>query len=388
MYGPEPGGWNPVHTPMKALKNIHRCLCNLNRVLFGWPSAFVFLPLVVLNPRDRRKTWDYIWLLSFCLLIAGYAFYWFPADGLLGPRYYFEAIPALVYLTVRGVTGVSRRLTGRLRFLPWCIVAASTVFFPLDLLPEASEVGFRGVYRAVRNQSSANYAVGGKNRALVFITGDTTTFSSGFLANDIELKAPVIYARDMGPERNRRVLSSHPGRTPYLFQSGRIAQRLIPLNENCKMIQKNLQKFRMETGGIDGFTDCRLQRWRKSGSASSLITCLEPGLRVKGIMSENMYPGSAANINYVDVPFSDMEVFADFKILGGQDYSVTLALGNGRFLDLFLNLNAAMLSFIHSSKPLYLFKWKGLGKKWSQKTAPAWGDEDSYAHRLRLVIES
>ncbi len=84
--------------------NTHLKLTALAAGLFGWPgwSSLLFLPIPFLARRANR--WDWLLLGSLLSLIFVHIFYWAfgGADGGF-PRYYYDALPALLLLTVRGV---------------------------------------------------------------------------------------------------------------------------------------------------------------------------------------------------------------------------------------------------------------------------------------------
>jgi len=72
--------------------------------LFGWPgwSNLMFLPIPFLARRANR--WDWLLLGTLLGLIGVHIFYWAfgGADGGF-PRYYYDALPALLLLTARGI---------------------------------------------------------------------------------------------------------------------------------------------------------------------------------------------------------------------------------------------------------------------------------------------
>ncbi len=88
-------------------------LTTLATGLFGWPgwSNLIFLPIPFLTRRAHR--WDWLLLGTLLSLIFVHVFYWSfgGADGGF-PRYYYDALPALLLLTVRGVQ-ISMNYLGR-----------------------------------------------------------------------------------------------------------------------------------------------------------------------------------------------------------------------------------------------------------------------------------
>ena len=59
------------------------------------------------------------------------------------------------------------------------------------------------------------------DHALVFVrlqpAAKLRDYDKVFFANDPLLQGPVVYARDLGPARNRQLLAAFPDRTPYLL---------------------------------------------------------------------------------------------------------------------------------------------------------------------------
>ena len=79
-------------------------LTTLSIGLFGWPGYLnlMFLPIAFIAKRANR--WDWL-LLGIIIAVMGmHIFYWAfgGADGGL-PRYYYDALPAFLLLTARGV---------------------------------------------------------------------------------------------------------------------------------------------------------------------------------------------------------------------------------------------------------------------------------------------
>lgn len=96
-HGPAEGG----HSLALAWSNTVFSLKVASSDLFGWPYlSWLFLPLGAWALRDRRGGWLVLSLLPSLTLF--YLAYWTGA-WLFGPRYYFEAMPALVIGTAAGL---------------------------------------------------------------------------------------------------------------------------------------------------------------------------------------------------------------------------------------------------------------------------------------------
>jgi Dolichyl-phosphate-mannose-protein mannosyltransferase len=390
---PEPGESSPYHTPARALKNIHLCFSRINRSLYGWPSSLFFVPLALfwITP---RSIWDRMAAISILVMAAAYSLYWFPGAGLLGARYYFEALPAFIFLTVRGCAGLHRALSihwyGRLKWFPALFIIVSSVHGAVYFWPKHIELSWDAfaqplgkVFGWMENDL--------KTPALVFITGDTTSFSFGFFKNDIFLDNPVIYARDLGPEKNRIVSDQYPDRTPYLFHFDSRDHHLLPLNQSCRINRETLSLFQSETccGDSSRATDTSL--WTREGRSRDTISVDSEQVFVKGTMHRDMAPGSFAHLRYLDIPVSDCDISVSFRAPVCDHIVVALSLDNGRYLDEFKTLASVMVAYVgrtDQQNPCYLFNWKGLGYRWNPKTLPSFGNEDRVFHRLTLKVES
>ncbi|MBN1551916.1 glycosyltransferase family 39 protein [bacterium] len=391
---PEAGMNQPFHTPLKALKNIHLCLSRINRALFGWPSSLWFIPLAFVCANKNHRKWEWLLASGVMFMMLAYALYWFPGAGLLGARYYYEALPALLFLTVRGFSGLQEKLKSTsfrtFKWFPFLFVLASTIhgtyaFWPTHIKLTLAAFGdsFEPRYAKIENETNTP--------SLVFIAGDTTSYSFGFFANDIYLKNPVIYARDLGPEKNAAVINKFSKRQPYLFQFDTHRSRLLPLEKDGRFRLKSLRRYQQETEIQDEFDILDAARWSRAGRAQKIINADEGILRIKGRIPPNMYPGSNAEIVYMDVPYSNLEASAIFQARNIRDINISLTIDNGRYLDEFQDLAGAVVSFVGPVKempPFYLFSFKGLGYKWHSQGFPPFGNEYKAFHKLRVIVDA
>ena len=388
---PEPGRHFPYHTPWRALLNTHLNLSRMNTTLFGWPSGFFLLALPFLLPVRASRRWDILFLLSVLGTIAGYALYWFPGAGLLGARYYYESMIGYVVLTARGACVLHDALREsrwrRWQAFPAAFIIASSIhagvmFWPdyIRLNREAFTKAYQGIFEHLPEPP-----------ALVFISGDTTSFSFGFFKNDIALKNPILYARDMGPNKNTLLIRRFPERSPYLVQADLSHSRMVPLDEKGMMQADALEAYRRDTEGFDPFNRFDSARWRVTGRQRDCITHRRGQVRVEGEMERDVLPGSAADLRYLDLPLTDFTVTAAFTAPLLPGASMTLSLENGRYLDDFLDLAAVMISYSgpsHEQPASYVFSWKELGVEWHHQAMAAFGDENAGVHRMALTVRA
>lgn len=227
-FGNHVGPLGPF-TPADGIWNIYQNLSMLLPQLYGWPYgvalAFAFLPFVLCAARR----WDYLLAASFLSVAAVHALYWAP--GLMyGPRYYYEALPALFLLTARGVYELFRlplRVSPHLRlprdpvlaaFLPVILLSALLVFNLRFYLPAQIPL-----YQGYNFSSAAELHTvqnAGIHHAIVFVASPDnkwTDYGNVFFANDPRLNGDIIYARDEGPD-DSLLFRYFPGRTHYRLE--------------------------------------------------------------------------------------------------------------------------------------------------------------------------
>jgi len=208
------------HSPLKALINFGYQALTLAMQLHGW----LFLSLLsavagLATARWRRSL--LLWLPAAALVIA-YVPYWFHGVTTFGPKCWSEAFPAFIVLTALGIRSAPVRLRRLgvapdlvLRVVSFLVGYSLMVYLPteLDYLAknrwgETPKVG-RQVARA------------GIHDALVFIHTDKASgsfdYTSAFILNDPLLQGDVVYALDLGPDRNPRLMAQYPGRSYYRY---------------------------------------------------------------------------------------------------------------------------------------------------------------------------
>ena len=235
----------------------------LLRYVYGWPgrTSLVLAGLAVLVAlghllyralawsRARRRTSDaaevaeadvpsmQAWDLLLAGMLAGVVLVHlaYSTPGFMyGPRYYFEAIGAVTLLTARGVLHVVAGLALALRrvalpdarragFVSAAVVALAigglTIYsythFAADEFRKFT--GWNGV-----SGDGLRYVEGqGLNNALVFVQRDSwTDYAPFFVANDPWLDGGVVYAIDLGAERNAELMELYAGREFWVFVDG------------------------------------------------------------------------------------------------------------------------------------------------------------------------
>ncbi len=196
VFGPAALGI--THTPYKGLVHITSNLAGLNRYLFEWPVPALILPLSLLIIGPRRP-WDCVLFAIPASLLFIHFFYFFHGYC-YGPRFVFEAVPAILLLTAQSLTRLTavlrqftHRPTSRLRADLITLIAFAFVTGWIPSLPRlvGEYSSFSGVTaRTINRARSARLS-----NALVF----TRDYKAAFSQNRPDLSGPIVWARDLGP---------------------------------------------------------------------------------------------------------------------------------------------------------------------------------------------
>jgi hypothetical protein len=99
-------GFYGRHTLGSGLVNADEMLTSLGIVLFGWPFAIALALIVMPFVLRRARTWDWVHgaiVVGFILAYIGLYYH-----GITyGPRYYLDALPAIVLLAARGFVALA-----------------------------------------------------------------------------------------------------------------------------------------------------------------------------------------------------------------------------------------------------------------------------------------
>jgi len=223
------------HSPLKGFINLLYNLLALSLHLFGWPAFSLFLVLFSLfHPIKNRS--DYLSLSIIISFAIYYFFYWYNGISPMGPRYYYEAIPFFVFLTMRGLPPflslLNRWGKGFPSFSPERFVASLIVgLFFIDIF-----FYIPGVYRFFKESTwgcspiiARKVKEEGLHNALVIVLdspeGDYKqevrnmfNYSSAFIYNSPTLSSDIVYAKDLGDQANEALFRLFPERKFYLFE--------------------------------------------------------------------------------------------------------------------------------------------------------------------------
>jgi len=219
------------------MKNLNLNLEALAASLFGWPRAALLVCLAGALAGSRRVRWA----LAAAAVAPAVAYSFYHYCGVVyGPRYWSEALPAMLILAAMGLAvlrvGVRRVLRAgaaahasvRSRiavalFLMLCVTANA-----VDHMPELIRsygAGLWGVDTVPRD----TVRTAGIHNAVVLIRTASfrqarnaqDKYGAGFLLNSPNLDDDVIFARDLGPVKTRELMRQYPNRSFYrLVRSG------------------------------------------------------------------------------------------------------------------------------------------------------------------------
>jgi 4-amino-4-deoxy-L-arabinose transferase-like glycosyltransferase len=217
-------------------------LTTLARGLFGWPGwsnmLFMVIPFVAFLFSERRgaetpaakeqpsarspSRWDWLLLGLILSLVGLHIFYWAfgGADGGL-PRYYYEALPAYVLLTARGIQLLAAWLRRWGAWLPWLLALILVLLIGINLgwtFPRllAAQQDKYGITAA---SLEAVARAGLEPPVLVLVQGvdSWADFAAPFAATSPSLDGPVIYAIDWNPRYRQALRAQFPERSCWLL---------------------------------------------------------------------------------------------------------------------------------------------------------------------------
>jgi hypothetical protein len=242
---------------------------HLSHWLYGWPDQLSFYavglgiavmlasflwrviglkngdtPPAPIDPGDQRRSglrpvspeaWDLALFTLGAAIILAHAAYW-TTGFMYGPRFFFEAMGALVLLSARGLLGLRwlvvegiRLLVPRLpglrpvvtllglAFLAFLFYQAHTDFTPAWLDE------YRGWYDIDRAGLERVEAAGLENAVVIVLGQHWTDFAPYLAQNSPFLTDDVLYARGLGEGANRMLLDRFPGRSIYQFDGETLA---------------------------------------------------------------------------------------------------------------------------------------------------------------------
>jgi len=221
------------HSFLDGLGNTRRNLKQISEGLLGWPILTFSLIVIPFFSKTRNK-WDWILLSSFLLTVFGYIFYYF--DGIaFGARYYFLTLPMALILMIRGIDFIDdplKKLVLKISSIPSSSannILPALIFFlilrsVIGYIPDRIEE-YSNRYWNIDSVLKKSVQKAGIHNAVVFIKSGNfrkqeaapNYYGAGFILNSPKLDTDIIYARDLGDEKNRELMREFPKRKFYRF---------------------------------------------------------------------------------------------------------------------------------------------------------------------------
>jgi hypothetical protein len=205
-------GLSDSFTLQAAIQQFLWLILRFDSALLGWPTCLPFIGLAFLRRRPDRR--DLLCLGAFVLVAAfyfTYAYYGREYEA----RYYFALAPCMVVLVLRGLYRLRawRPIRAAVPLLTLLLILhAGAHYWPAYVVPH-----YRENYEETSPVADRLARQSQLSRAVVLIGGPGSpqlNYSSGFIYNDPQLAADVIYARDL-PEKNHCLFAAFPDRTIY-----------------------------------------------------------------------------------------------------------------------------------------------------------------------------
>jgi hypothetical protein len=198
-------GFVKGYTPLHGLRFMAWRLRDL--LYWASPAVLVLLPPAFWFAIRLKRGWAALVTSVFIVVVLGYFFYWSYGGNQYGPRFYFEAYPFASLGVAAILFGNGGRIPGR-RILQIAFILGAV--FSVCTLPRHTVVEHgviderRDLYNLVERENIEN--------AVVIVSSDTGVqrpmAKADLIRNGINLDASVLYAVDLGEERNN-ILRKH-----------------------------------------------------------------------------------------------------------------------------------------------------------------------------------
>ena len=218
----EPGG-ERFHTVAQGFKYVLGNLNALNYHLFEWPVPSLLFVCLFLG-FGKKRFWEWLLVSWLGALLIGHFFYYFNRLA-FGPRFIYEALPALVLLTSRGIILSVQFLVSWWQ-MPYvharnalCLMLICFFLFAFLFNVPVTAKSYQSYGGDVILQKYLDAA--DVERALVFVRGARTRwvhypFNAPFAASH-------IYAKNRGSE-NRRLAEKFPGYRYFIADGKEITE--------------------------------------------------------------------------------------------------------------------------------------------------------------------
>ena len=218
----DPGG-EQFHTTWQGINHLFGNLNALNYYLFQWPMPSLFFLCFFLG-FGKKEGWEWLLIGWLSTLLLGHFFYYFGTLD-FGPRFVYEAIPAVLLLTSRGLALGTEYLASwyRLSYAHvrngLCLTICGLFLFAFLFNIPNTASSYKNYGTDVTIQKNLNKAK--VANALVFVKG-TNNYRVHYPFNAPFAK-PHIYAKNRGSE-NKKLAEKFPDYRYFIADEDKIVE--------------------------------------------------------------------------------------------------------------------------------------------------------------------
>lgn len=205
-------------------KNFIVLFNNSGPMIFNWPLFITYSILIIPFALRKHTFWDGIFFISLLALPIVYFFY----DGqflMYGPRFWYESLPFVFLLTSRGLSVLFNyypKITVII-FIIFAIISLNKLFGIIptkdpDMMSPLSLERLKGI-NGVDNRIADMTRQSNIHNAVIFIKdcGAWWCYGSVFSKNSPTLNTDIIYAKDLGNDKNISIVNYFKNRSFYKF---------------------------------------------------------------------------------------------------------------------------------------------------------------------------
>ncbi|HLD03650.1 MAG TPA: hypothetical protein VJC17_02665, partial [Candidatus Dojkabacteria bacterium] len=232
-------GFSALRPLSYGLMDISASLAIFDKVVFGVAGGFSFIFILVWLVKGKKNRDNLLFLGIIITIVLGYLLYKGPWM-MYGPRFWLETLPFFILLTIAGIKTLINLsvdifpVAGR-HYLRQFMAIVIPAFFACVLLTGTlnwlSPVETEGFYpeftpHTIGELKGFNFANGNLvkkvarmkiSNAVVFIKHQFNWWNYGIPAftADFSLEGDIVYAVDLGEEKNKKVMEMYPDRDYY-----------------------------------------------------------------------------------------------------------------------------------------------------------------------------
>ncbi len=212
-------------TLQTRFKNTHILFKNFIPMLYNWPFIITFGLLIIPFVFKRYNRWDIVFCVALFTLPLVYFFY----NGtfiMYGPRFWYEITPFVFLLTARSFS-ILYSYYSKLTLCLFFTLAAFSFGQLFSLIPTKdpdffsplSLIKLKG-FNFTDSRISKKIEKQNIHNAVIFVkdcSGNWWCYGSVFWRNNPQLNSDIIYAKDLGEEKNNMLGRYYPSRFLYII---------------------------------------------------------------------------------------------------------------------------------------------------------------------------